>query len=101
MIALKARLKRSDSIVYRQIGTETILVPIRGSAEELKNIYTLNEVGRRIWQLLDGQKTVGAICKDIVAEFEVGDDVAQKDVRDFLEEMLALKTVEEVKEAGE
>lgn len=96
MIDLTTRCKRSDSIVHRQIGQEVILVPIRGNVAELEYIYTLNEVGQRIWSLLDGHKTVGEVCEVIVAEFEVEPEVARKDVVGFLEELIALKAVEVV-----
>jgi len=94
MIALDTRCKRSDSIVHRQIGSEAILVPIRGDAADLESIYTLNEVGQRVWQLLDGRKTVAQLCEAIVAEFEVEAAVARKDVMEFLEELIVLKAVE-------
>ena len=42
----------------RQIAGEYILVPIRQSAGEVESIYTLNEVGTRIWELLDGQRSL-------------------------------------------
>lgn len=94
MIALDTRCKRSDSIVHRQIGTEAILVPIRGDAADLESIYTLNEVGQRVWHLLDGRRTVAQLCATIVTEFEVDAEAARKDVVDFLEELIALKAVE-------
>ena len=94
MITPDTRCKRSDTIVHRQIGSEAILVPIRGDAVDLESIYTLNEVGRRIWHLLDGRRTVAQLCGAIMAEFEVDADAAQRDVQDFLEELIALKAVE-------
>jgi hypothetical protein len=95
-IDLSTRCRRSESIVYRQIGTEAVLVPIRGNAADLESIYTLNEVGHRIWDLLDGNKTVAQLCAAVAAEFEVEPTQARKDVVEFLGELLALKVVEVV-----
>ena len=94
MVDLNTRYKRSTSIVHRQIGSEAILVPIRGAAADLESIYTLNEVAQRVWQLLDGQKTIAQLCEAIVAEFEVEPAVARKDVLEFLEELTTLKAIE-------
>ena len=96
MISLNTRCRRSDSIVHRRIGEEAILVPIRGNVADLECIYTLNEVGQRVWHLLDGEKTVEQVCEAVVAEFEVDAEVARGDVVGFLEELVALKAVEVV-----
>ena len=94
MIALDTRCKRSDSIVHRRIGTEAVLVPIRGDVADLESIYTLNGVGQRVWELLDGEKTVAAIREAIVQEFDVDADTAGKDLLEFLKELLAVKAIE-------
>ncbi|MFZ6016559.1 MAG: PqqD family protein [Nitrospirota bacterium] len=57
MDLLEKVYKKSDSIVFRKIADEFILVPIRQKVVDLKSIYTLNEVSAFIWELIDGKKT--------------------------------------------
>jgi pyrroloquinoline quinone biosynthesis protein D len=49
---------------------------------------SVSEVGERIIELVDGQRTVGAIVDALVEEFEVSRDVAEQDTRQFIELLL-------------
>ena len=53
---LDAIYVQDDNMVFRHIGDEMILVPLRQTAN-LESIFTLNETGARVWQLLDGQRS--------------------------------------------
>src|SRR5690349_10359779 len=46
--------RRSGDVVCRQVGAESILVPIRHNVGNLDFVYTLSPVAARIWALLDG-----------------------------------------------
>jgi len=61
-ISAKCFVKESN-FVTRCIADETIIVPIRDTVGDLDSIYTLNEVGTTIWQLIDGQTSGGEIWK--------------------------------------
>ena len=89
-------LKQSDDIVFRKIADEMILVPIRQRIGDLQNIYTLNEVAGRIWELLDGQRTLTRIRDNIVSEFEISPEQAEKDMEEFLEKLKNAGAVKEV-----
>lgn len=87
---------KDPRIVSRQIDTETILVPIRNDVGDLESIYTLNEVGARIWDLLDGTRTLGDIVDLITAEFEVNRQEATVDLIEFVEKLKKINGVVEV-----
>jgi len=46
--------------------------------------HGLDPVGARIWQLLDGQRTVGRICEQLACEFEVTPLACLGEVEAFL-----------------
>jgi len=94
LLDLNRRCRRSDSVVFRKINTEAILVPIRGDVADLENIYTLNEAGQFIWHILDGKRTVKDVCEAIITEFEVTAEQSRTDVLEFLGEMVSVKLVE-------
>jgi Coenzyme PQQ synthesis protein D (PqqD) len=75
---------KGHEFVTRCISGETIIVPIRKSVGELDAIYTLNEVGGAIWQLIDGTRTVEEIAAVICDEYDVSPEEAAKDVLDLL-----------------
>lgn len=88
--------KKSDSVVSRKIANEFILIPIRQNVADLESIYTLNEVGARIWELMDGKMTMREIKEKIIEEFEVTADKAEKDIAEYLQELEKIKAVTEI-----
>jgi hypothetical protein len=89
-------LTKDESIVARRIGDEFILVPIHQKAGEVDSIYTLNEVGALVWDLLDGQTPLGQIRDAIVEEFEVGREEAEADLLAFVGQLQSVGAVVEV-----
>lgn len=71
---------RDPSAVTRRIAGETVIVPVRDDVADLDSIYTLNETGTFVWDLLDGRLTVAQLIDAVVAEFEVTREVAAADV---------------------
>ncbi len=57
------------------------------SAED-SSVHSLDAVGTRIWELCDGEKTVSEIVDLVVSEFEVDRETAEKDVVEFIEELM-------------
>lgn len=60
-------------------------------------IYVLNETGARIWDLVDGQRSLAEIRDHLVQEYDVEPDVAGADLEEMvgqLQEMGMLRAVE-------
>jgi hypothetical protein len=93
---LKKKLVRVESIVFRKIAGEAILVPIYTRVEDADSIYTLNEVAARIWNLLDGSRNVGQITDIILDEFEASRQTVQADVLELIQKLVALNALKEV-----
>jgi hypothetical protein len=79
-------IKEKD-FVTRGIAGETIIVPVRGNVGDLNSIYTLNEIGTMIWQLIDGKKTVGQMIESVCSACEVAPEGAEEDAVDFLKSL--------------
>ncbi len=73
----------------RQISGETLVVPVRGHVGDLNAIYTLNEVGSKIWQMIDASTPVAKIVEAITAEYDVTPEEAAGDVAELLASMQA------------
>lgn len=73
-----------EAFVTRRIAGETLIVPVSAKVGDLEAIYTLNEVGSFVWQLIDGQRTAQAIAEAVGAEYEVALDRAARDVDELL-----------------
>jgi hypothetical protein len=95
MIDLDKVYRVSDRVASRKIVDEVILVPLRNSVAETESLYSLNEVGARVYDLVDGQRPVRDIIAVIEEEFEVSFEQARDDVTEFLEQLLSIKSIEE------
>ena len=93
MSGLQRRYKRDENFVFRQIDSETILVPIRDNVGDLGSIYNLNAVGAFIWQQLDGGQTLEAVASLVAHEFDVSEKQAQIDLYEFIEQLEAIDAV--------
>jgi hypothetical protein len=77
------------SFVTRRIATETVIVPVSGKVGNLESVYTLNEVGSFVWELIDGRRTAQAIVEEVCARYEVLPGQAARDVDELLESLEA------------
>jgi hypothetical protein len=75
---------RGDNFLARDIAGEIIIVPIRNGVGDLNAVYTLNEVGTRIWQLIDSRTSSREIAGTITAEYEVPETEALGDILEYL-----------------
>ncbi len=96
---------RNEEIISRRIVDELILVPLRKSVADMETLFTLNEVGARVYELIDSKRSVAVIVDDIVSEFAVTAEVAKSDVFEFIEQLLEVDAIRkdpgsEVKSAG-
>lgn len=77
--AAAGALRRHPTAGFRIFeGQATIVMP------DGSYIHVLNEIGSRVWDLLNGQRTEADIVDIICEEFETTRDEAEKDVREFL-----------------
>ena len=71
---------RSPETAYRSVSDEGGLVVLPNRSE----VKVLSPVGARIFELLDGTRTVDDIASTIVDEYEVAHDQARGDVDEFV-----------------
>jgi hypothetical protein len=93
MDLLERVFKKSDAMVFRKIGQECILVPIRQGVGDLESIYTLNETAALIWDLLDGRAKGTEIRDKITEEFDVTLEEAENDLVHHLKELASIKAI--------
>jgi hypothetical protein len=91
-----ARIYRKNSdIVARKIVDEMILVPVRRRVGDVESLYTLNEVGARIWELIDGKREVREIRNLLLREFEANEVQIDADLLEFLGQLSEIGAITE------
>lgn len=76
-------LAKAPTAAWRVIEGEAVILSM-----ETKMLRGLNPVGSRVWELIDGQRSVDDIVGVIVREFDVTPQDAGHDVRGFVQELL-------------
>ena len=87
MTGLKSVLSHSPSVVTRKTGSEYVLVPIANNIADMNSVFTLNETGAFIWELIDGKRDVDEIISELTKEYEIDVTTAEADVMAFIEKM--------------
>ena len=87
------RYARNPDFIFRKIADEVILVPVRSTGNPMGSVYTLNEIGAFIWNLLDGKNTMEDVRDRLVEQFEVEPEVAEADVKAFLARLETARAV--------
>lgn len=85
---------KNDDFVYRRIGGETLLVPIKKAITRLHSIYTLNETGCRIWEWLNGKRTLAELASLMAEEYDVLLETAAKDMEAYIGQLEVLGAVD-------
>ena len=79
--------RHADDVICRQVGEESILVPIRNNVGSLDYIYTLSPVAARIWTLLDGTRSLDQVVAAICDEYDVTPEQAAADVDELVSDL--------------
>ncbi len=82
----ETRLRQGPGVLARPVkADEPALVLLNPQSGEY---YTLDEVGSRVWQLLDGKRTIDELVAQIAREYDAPADVIEQDVRDLLKDLV-------------
>jgi hypothetical protein len=74
--------RRASSVTSRALDGEAVLVDA-----ERKKLTVLNGVGARLWELADGQRTMGEMARAISGEYDVNLVKAEADVASFCQDL--------------
>jgi hypothetical protein len=87
--SLVSKYVRSDLVVARVIGGETLVVPVRGGVGDLASVYSFNETGTRIWEALACPRSVDELARVVERQYVTTAGDARPGIEHFLEETCA------------
>jgi hypothetical protein len=73
----------SEEVLSQEVNGETVLLDLEG-----ESYFGLNEVGTRIWQLLNEGLNVGLVLDALDDEYDVGREQLESDVEELLGSLL-------------
>ncbi len=82
-IMLNTLLRRDPDILYTPVGSEGVMLNVNAG-----RYHSLNDVGVRIWELLETPHTPAQLRDQLLQEFDVEKQVCETAVLDFAGELL-------------
>jgi len=79
--------KRNPQVAARRIGDETILVPTGSGIVDHRCLYTLNETGSFLWELMARPRSFEEMASAVAAEFDATRQQAESDLAGFLQDL--------------
>jgi hypothetical protein len=88
-LSLQTVLVRSDDALAAAVDDETVMLDTTQS-----RYFGLDATGTVIWGLLEEPRSIGALCSELVARYEVDDESCRRDVLAFAAELVDAGLVE-------
>ena len=85
----KIKLKISPEVHSQEVGGETVLLDLNS-----ESYFGLDEVGTRIWQLLQEKRDMGSIFETILGEYDVEAEQLSKDLDELVQKLVEAGLVE-------
>ena len=73
----------SSEVLFQEVSGETVLLDLAS-----ENYFGLDEVGTRIWGLLQSGSSIGETMDTLMEEYEVERATLEKDVGELLEKLV-------------
>ena len=83
-----AIITKNRSILASQIDTETVMMDVENGL-----YYGMNQVGSRIWALLDTPHTLFQLEAILFSEFDVAQGECLRDIQEFVSQLIEKKLV--------
>ncbi len=81
-IGLDTVVTPSEELVSSDLDGETVMMSIENG-----QYYGLDEIGSRVWALIEEPRSVSELCDVLVEEYEVAREQCEQDVLAFLNEL--------------
>lgn len=81
-------MRVEKEFVLREIAGDYIIIPTGKTVLEFNGLVTVNEVGVSLWKMLQQEVTFEELVAGILEEYDVEEDVAREDIREFLDKII-------------
>jgi hypothetical protein len=86
-------LRKNKNMVERVMQDETILLPVYKTSVDINCIYNLNKDASKVWELINGKRTIGAIKKKISREFDIKPEDTDRETSALIRDLIKIKAV--------
>ncbi len=82
--------EKTKPAVVREVDGEQVLVEMDESGKEMLRVHLVNEVGARIFELINGSRSLQDLSREICREFDGDPDHIESDVKTFISELCSM-----------
>ncbi|MEA2602423.1 MAG: hypothetical protein QOF89_3415 [Acidobacteriota bacterium] len=83
MLTKMTRVAVPETVLFRDLDGEAVLL-----ATESGKYFGLNEVGTRMWSLLHLHGEIEAVCRALLAEYDVAEAQLREDLTRFVDTLV-------------
>lgn len=87
-------MKIEKEFILREIAGDYVIIPTGKTTLELNGLITVNELGAFLWEKLQQDITKAELVEAVLAEYEIDRETVEKDVDEFLEELVKNRILE-------
>lgn len=80
-------MKIKEGFVLREVAGNYIVVAVGNAVKNFNAVITLNDTGATLWSALEKGATQPQLVQALLAEYEVSEEIAQKDAKAFVEKL--------------
>lgn len=84
---------RNSELAWRIIDEEAVIIPLDEQSPDSEKINFLNETATRIWELIDDKNSIRDIITQILKEYEITKEQAEKEVISFIKKLEKKKLI--------
>lgn len=88
-------MKTKKGFAKREIAGSNIVVPVGQQSIEFNGMITLNDSGAFFWDCLCEDITIEDVVKKVIAEYDIDEATAKKDVENFVKMLKDNDLIEE------
>jgi len=82
------KVQISPEVLFQDVAGEIVLLDLRS-----ENYFGLDEIGTRIWSLLETGINIGEVVQILLQEYDVDQITLEADVADLLERLLEAELI--------
>ena len=88
-IRMEMILTQSSDVVAREIDGALIIVPLTSGMGDMEDdLFSMNETGMAIWNMLDGKNTVQEVVEALAQQYRAEPAEIERDVAGIVGELL-------------
>ncbi len=78
-------MKIKKGFVLRNVGGESVVVPVGALSKEFHGMINLNETGAFLWSFFSQEHSIEEGVFALLSQYEVEEEIARTDVTQFVE----------------